>query len=39
MNGHRLGDDAPFDLTDEERASVQAVLAEEPRRNTESSII
>ncbi len=28
MNGRRLGDDAPFDLTDEERARVQAVLAE-----------
>jgi len=29
MNGRRLGDDAPFDLTDEERARVQAVVAEE----------
>ncbi len=28
MNGRRLGDDAPFDLTDDERARVQAVLAE-----------
>ncbi len=29
MSGRRLGDDAPFDLTDDERARVQAVLAEE----------
>ncbi len=28
MNGRRLGDDAPFDLTDDERVRVQAVLAE-----------
>ncbi len=28
MNGRRLGDDAPFDLTDDERARVQAALAE-----------
>ncbi len=28
MNGRRLGDDAPFDLTDDERARVQAVIAE-----------
>ena len=27
-NGRRLGDDAPFDLTDDERARVQAVIAE-----------
>ncbi len=26
MNGRRIGDDAPFDLTDDERARVQAVL-------------
>ncbi len=29
MNGCRLGDDAPFDLTEDERARVQAVVAEE----------
>ncbi|MDP9469539.1 MAG: hypothetical protein M3Q71_02585 [Chloroflexota bacterium] len=28
MNGRRLGDDAAFDVTDDERARVQAVLAE-----------
>ncbi len=28
MSGRRLGDDALFDLTEEERARVQAVLAE-----------
>ncbi len=28
MSGRRLGDDAPFDLTDDERARVQAVLAD-----------
>ncbi len=28
MNGRRLGDDAPFDVTDDERARVQAVLAD-----------
>ncbi len=28
MNGRRLGDDAPFDLTDDERARVQAVMVE-----------
>ncbi len=28
MTGRRLGDDAPFDLTDDERARVQAALAE-----------
>ncbi len=28
MNGRRLGDDAPFDVTDDERAWVQAALAE-----------
>ncbi len=28
MNGRRLGDDAPFDLTDEERARVQAAISE-----------
>ena len=28
MNGRRLGDDALFDLTDDERDRVQAVLAE-----------
>ncbi len=28
MNGRRLGDDAPFDLTDDERARVQGVIAE-----------
>ncbi len=28
MNGRRLGDDAPFDLTDDERSRVQATLAE-----------
>ncbi|MDP9359322.1 MAG: hypothetical protein M3R02_29360 [Chloroflexota bacterium] len=28
MNGHRLRDDATFDLTDDEGARVQAVLAE-----------
>ena len=28
MNGRRLGDDAPFDLTDDEQVRVQAVLAE-----------
>ncbi len=28
MNGRRLGDDAPFDLTDEERVRVQAALVE-----------
>ncbi len=28
MNGRRLGDDAPFDLTDDERAQVIAALAE-----------
>ncbi len=26
MNGRRLGDDVPFDVTDDERARVQAVL-------------
>lgn len=26
MNGRRLGHDAPFDLTDDERARVQALL-------------
>lgn len=29
MNVRRLGDDAPFDLTEDERARVQAVVAEE----------
>ncbi|MDP9470951.1 MAG: hypothetical protein M3Q71_09845 [Chloroflexota bacterium] len=28
MNGRRLGDDAPFDLTDDERARVIAILEE-----------
>ncbi len=28
MSGRRLGDDAPFDLTDDERARVQAALTE-----------
>ncbi len=28
MNGRQLGDDAPFDLTEDERARVQAVIAE-----------
>ena len=28
MNGRRLGDETPFDLTDDERARVQATLAE-----------
>ncbi len=28
MNGRRLGDDVPFDLTDDELARVQAALAE-----------
>ncbi len=28
MNARRLGDDAPFDLTDDERARVRAVVAE-----------
>ncbi len=28
MNGRRLGDDAPFDLTDDERARVLAVITE-----------
>ncbi len=28
MNGRRLGDDAPFDVTDDERARIQAVSAE-----------
>ncbi len=28
MSGRRLGDDAPFDLTDDERARMQAVIAE-----------
>ncbi len=28
MNGRRLGDDAPCDLTEEERPRVQAVVAE-----------
>ncbi|MDP9355676.1 MAG: hypothetical protein M3R02_10435 [Chloroflexota bacterium] len=28
MNGRRLGDAAPFDLTDDERERVQAVLVE-----------
>ncbi|MDP9471108.1 MAG: hypothetical protein M3Q71_10680 [Chloroflexota bacterium] len=28
MNGRRLGDDAPFDVTDDERARVQAVIVE-----------
>ncbi len=28
MNGRRLGEDAAFDLTDDERARVQAALAE-----------
>ncbi|MDP9471174.1 MAG: hypothetical protein M3Q71_10985 [Chloroflexota bacterium] len=28
MSGRRLGDDAPFDLTEYERARVQAVIAE-----------
>ncbi len=28
MNGRRLGDDAALDLTDNERARVQAALAE-----------
>ncbi len=27
MNGRRLGDDAPFDLTDDERERVTVVLA------------
>ncbi len=29
MNGRRLGDDALFDLTDDERARVRAVLTED----------
>ena len=29
MNGRRLGDDAPFELTDDERARVRAVIADE----------
>ncbi len=29
MNGRRLGDDAPFDLTEDERGRVQAALADE----------
>ncbi len=28
MSGRRLGDDAPFDVTDDERVPVQAVIAE-----------
>ncbi len=28
MNGRRLGDDAPFAVTEDERARVQATLAE-----------
>ncbi len=28
MNGRRLGDEAPFDLTKDERERVQAVLVE-----------
>ncbi len=28
MNGRRLGDDAPFDLTADERPRVQAVITE-----------
>ncbi len=28
MNGRPLGDDAPFDVTEDERARVQVVLAE-----------
>ncbi|MDP9472572.1 MAG: hypothetical protein M3Q71_18225 [Chloroflexota bacterium] len=28
MNGRRLDDDAPFDLTDDERARAQAALVE-----------
>ncbi len=28
MNGRRLGDDAPFDVTDDERARVLAVIVE-----------
>ncbi len=31
INGRRLGDDASFDLTDDERARVQAALAEEAK--------
>ncbi len=39
MNGRRLGDDAPFDLTDEERARVQAAVAESPCRVLLSLVI
>ena len=28
MKGRRLGDDAPFDVTEDERARVQAAVAE-----------
>ena len=31
MNGRRLGDEAIFELTEDERVRVRAVLAEEPR--------
>ncbi|MDP9473261.1 MAG: hypothetical protein M3Q71_21795 [Chloroflexota bacterium] len=30
MSGRRLGDDAPFDVTDDERVPVLAVVAESP---------
>ena len=30
MNGRRLGDDAPFDLTEDERMRVRGVVTEEP---------
>ena len=30
MNGRRLGDDALFDLTEDERERVRAVVTEEP---------
>ena len=30
MNGRRLGDDALFDLTEDERVRVRAVVSEEP---------
>ncbi len=31
MNGRRLGNDAPFDLTEDEQGRVRAVVTEEPR--------